>query len=277
MSTTDSTTGVVAEIDDVLAEGTEPEAVEITDAVDVEVVSDEVEATPKKRRSRKSGEAAVQEVPAPEPVEEKSSFKRAQAKRLVDKIKTSVEDNAKLFIEAYNGRIWLALDYTSWVDFLNGELGELRPRLPKPQRLELVASLKNEAKMSQTAIAEALGVDQKTISNDLRELREAGEEVSESSTGQDGKVYSSQREGTPRPKSFDKMAENAFEKLDKAIGDLTELVGTEEFEANLSRVAAKFRPDAGRAATFLNRLLDAFNSAPEWGDDEDDAAEPEEG
>lgn len=282
MSTTETEVAVVeADVVDDEVEADESAG----EDVDAEVVSDEVEddtveaaeAAPKRRgRPRKNADeaTAVQNVPAPAPVEEKSSFTRAKATKLVEKLKGSVEASAELFIEAYKGRIWLALDHASWADFLNAELGELRPRLPKAQRLELVASLKTEAKMSQTAIADALGVDQKTVSTDLRELREQGNEAgSQRSVGQDNKEYGGTREGVVRTKSFEKKADEAFGRLDKAIGDLTELTAENEYEEELGRIASKYRSDVGRAMAFLGALRDAFDTAPGWDEDEADSDE----
>jgi DNA-binding MarR family transcriptional regulator len=204
-------------------------------------------------------------VEAPAPVTEKSTFKKAQAKSLTDRIKKQVESAGELFIEAYQGRIWLALDYASWSEYLNGELGDLRPRLPKAQRLELVSSLKKEAKMSQTAIAEALGVDQKTVSNDLKELREAGAEVGSSSVGVDG-VERSEGEGrgASRRKSTVDRVTSVFDKLDKSFGDLTELQAEDDWDESVAAVASRHRADVARMLAQLNQLQAEFNEAPEF-------------
>lgn len=267
---TENTNGSVELVE---AEAVETESAEDTEpaveTVDAEVVSDEVEteAKPKRSRSRKQkaeGEVEVREVATPEPVEEKSSFTRAKAAKFTEKLRTTVVGAAELFIEAYNGRIWLALDYQSWADYLNAELGELRPRLPKAQRLELVAALKTEAKMSQTAIADALGVDQKTVSNDLRELRDSGEEVSETSVGQDGKEYSATAERASRRRPLVERVSAVFDRLDKAFGDLTELEAEDEWEDELGAIANRHRSDVVRGLSHLRALQDSFNSAPEF-------------
>jgi len=280
MTETDTT---LATIDDVLNDGTENE-VTVTDAVDAEVVSDVTEATAEApaRRTRKSkaqrgqeqqGEA--REVAAPAPVEEKSSFTRAKAVKHTEKLRGAGEVAAELFVEAYNGRIWLAFGDTyskgaeGWREYLNAELGEVRPRLPKAQRLELVGSMKSEAKMSQQAIADALGVDQKTVSNDLRELRgaaaEAGEEEGDTETvSLDGSVRTTPRTNNRKQKAFIDRVTGVVDKLDKAVGDLTDLTVEDEWTEEVSRIAGRHRADLARWVATFQGLLSQFDQAPEW-------------
>lgn len=263
-------------IDAVLEDEQPTEAAVEPEVVDGEVVSDTAEeatteAAPAKRTRKSKAErsAELQNVPAPAPVVEKSEFTRAKATKHTEKLRGSVEVAAELFVEAYTGRIWLALDYETWGEYLNGEIGEVRPRLPKAKRLELVGTMKTEAKMSQSAIAEALGVDQKTVSNDLRELRaeaaESGEEAPESeSVGQDGKSYTRNTGNGRKPKEFIERVTSAVDKLDKAVGDLTDLTVEDEWREEVSRVAGRHRSDLARWVATFQGLLQQFEEAPDF-------------
>ena len=236
---------------------------------DAEVV-EEKPAKARKSQSRanknaeKAGKAvAVREAPEAKPVEEKSAFTPAKARALTDRLVKNATAAVELFIEAYNGRIWLAYGYESWQQYLDAELGELRPRLPKPQRLEITGRMKAEAKMSQGAIAAALGVDQKTVSNDLKELRGTGDGASESSVGVDG-VERASGDRSGRRKPFIERVSAVFDKMDKAFGDLTELAAEEDWETELGAIANRHRPDVSRFIGQLQGLKETFNSAPEF-------------
>jgi hypothetical protein len=100
---------------------------------------------------------------------------------------------------AYAERDWVTLGYASFDAYVDSEFGEDRLRLSPEERREAVAELRLTG-MSQRAIGSALGVDQKTVSNDLR----AGEENSSPAaiTGTDGKTYASTRP-TPTPGPVD--------------------------------------------------------------------------
>lgn len=267
------TEATVATIDEVLADGDEVQgelvetsesvdeaSAESTDTQDAEVVA---ETTPRRGRGRPRRTEA-QDAPAAAAVEEKSSFTPAKAKAHTEKITKAVSNAGELFIEAYNGRIWLAYGYESWAQYLDTELGELRPRLPKPERLELVGRMKTEAKMSQGAIATALGVDQKTVSNDLRELRQAGQDVPDTSVATDGRELPASRDNSNRRKPLVEKVSSVFDKLDKAFGDLTELAAEDEWDDELGKIANRHRSDVQRMLTQLNALKTAFASAPEF-------------
>lgn len=72
--------------------------------------------------------------------------------------------------DAYAQRDWVALGYGSWGAYVDAEFGAQRG-LPRDERREAVAELR-QIGMSQRAIASTLGVDQKTVSNDLRSTEE---------------------------------------------------------------------------------------------------------
>ena len=88
------------------------------------------------------------------------------ARALNDRIKAGVEAIWELIKKAYVERAWAALGYESWDDYCTSEFGTSRLRLPREERAEVVASLR-ESGLSQRAIASATGLDRKTVRRDL--------------------------------------------------------------------------------------------------------------
>lgn len=80
----------------------------------------------------------------------------AQARAITDRIKVGVEAVWDLIKTAYTERAWDALGYASWDDYTTREFGTSRLRLPREERAEVVASLR-EAGLSIRAIASATG------------------------------------------------------------------------------------------------------------------------
>lgn len=122
-------------------------------------------------------------------------FTTEQAREFVERVRASVEDIKEWIIRAVKGRAWIALGYTSWDEMCETEFDGAVIRLPREDRREAVASLR-EAGLSTRAIGSALGVDHKTVVNDVRAPGE-NSPVPESVTSLDGR----QRPATqpPRP------------------------------------------------------------------------------
>src|SRR5881628_3216171 len=78
------------------------------------------------------------------------------ARILTDRIKVAVDGTWLLIQEAYMTRCWSALGYASWDDYCTREFGTSRLRLPREERQEVVASLRDIG-MSVRAIAAATG------------------------------------------------------------------------------------------------------------------------
>lgn len=93
---------------------------------------------------------------------------RARAERIRVGIHSFIATRKEI-ADAYRDRDWATLGYESWEQYVDGEFSETRVRLTADERREAVAELRF-AGMSQRAIGTALGVDQKTVSNDLRAL-----------------------------------------------------------------------------------------------------------
>ena len=115
----------------------------------------------------------------------------SQARELTDRIKVGVEAIWELVKQAYQSRAWVALGYDSWDDYCTREFGTSRIRLPREERQEVVASMR-EIGMSTRAIASATGISQKTASRELAAARESNDSPVPV-TGTDGKTYA------PRP------------------------------------------------------------------------------
>jgi hypothetical protein len=85
---------------------------------------------------------------------------------LVGTINDNITKLDTLVQEAKVGQIHVALDFPSWTAYV-ADVFQVQVRLDREQRRELVSYLSGEG-MSQRAIASVVGVDQKTVSNDLR-------------------------------------------------------------------------------------------------------------
>lgn len=119
----------------------------------------------------------------------------ASARELTDRIKVGVDAIWELIKQAYTSRAWSVLGYSSWDDYCTREFGTSRIRLPREERQEVVASMR-EIGMSTRAIASATGVSKNTITADSqREVSQIGTPAPAPITGTDGKIYAPQ----PRP------------------------------------------------------------------------------
>lgn len=117
----------------------------------------------------------------------------AEARALTDRIKVAVEGTWLLIQEAYASRAWAALGYDTWDTYCSAEFGTARLRLPREERQEVVASMR-ESGMSLRAISSATGVSPATALRDARVSDETPVVV----LGADGSTYPSARPITDR-------------------------------------------------------------------------------
>jgi hypothetical protein len=88
------------------------------------------------------------------------------ARALTDRIKTGVEAVWELIKQAYTEGAWSALGYESWDDYCTREFGTSRLRLPREERSEVVASLR-ESGLSLRGIAAATGITHTEVRRSL--------------------------------------------------------------------------------------------------------------
>lgn len=118
-----------------------------------------------------------------------------EARQLTARIKVAVEGSWLLIQEAYTSRTWAVLGYNTWDAYCNAEFGNTRLRLPREERQEVVASLR-ETGLSVRAIAAATGINKETVS---RDLQVSGNQTPAHVIGADGKTYTATR---PAPEPF---------------------------------------------------------------------------
>lgn len=218
------------------------------------------------------------------------------ARRLTDKIKIGVEGVWHLIEEAYTSRAWAALGYKSWDDYCTREFGTSRLRLPREDRSEVVASLR-ESGLSVRAIAVATGDHYSTVSRELSrvanatpahqasakpatgsanpavaETEVAASGVAESSaesltgplaprssvTGTDGKTYPASQPTRSRP-SRKPLTDSFFEAvydLARKAESVSRLTEDDRFPQNAEKVAAKHRNDLIRTRDLLTQVIE---------------------
>ena len=121
------------------------------------------------------------------------SMSPASAEQVTVQIRTVLDRAWEFIALAYKGRAFLALGYTSWDEYVDARLGDLRLAVPREHRTQVVATLAG-ARMSVRAIAKLLGVGVATVHREL--VRSAGVPIGtaqlpdcSSTMGRDGKSY----------------------------------------------------------------------------------------
>jgi hypothetical protein len=131
-------------------------------------------------------------------VEEQSTPEQARAR--VERIRAGLPVYMQMrrdIADAYIRRDWVALEYDSWSEYLEGEFGGLPGRLVAAERQVAVAEFR-EAGMSIPAIAAAVNAGVATVHRDLTAAFPNGKP--ETVVGTDGKRYAAvlpPREGAP--------------------------------------------------------------------------------
>jgi lambda repressor-like predicted transcriptional regulator len=91
---------------------------------------------------------------------------KAQARRVTEDIKLQLTGLWHLVKDAYIGRAWVVLGYENWDAYCSAEFPTSRMRLPREERAEVVASLRDSG-LSIRAIESATGISRKTVIKDL--------------------------------------------------------------------------------------------------------------
>lgn len=110
------------------------------------------------------------------------------ARRLTDEIRRDLGSAIRKLVQAREGEAHLALNYSTWHEYVEAEFGDLRDlAIPASERVYLVASMK-EARIPNRKAAEKLGVGYGTVVADVRKLEAAGWQGPETVESADGSV-----------------------------------------------------------------------------------------
>ena len=135
------------------------------------------------------------------------------ARALTDRIKVAVEGVWHLIEQAYTTRAWSALGYASWDDYCTREFGTSRLRLPREERQEVVASLRQSG-LSLRAISSATGESKSQIQRDLEATVPEG-------TVRDLPTRIVGTDGIERPATVKVTETTKTEYVDTATGEIT--------------------------------------------------------
>ncbi len=208
------------------------------------------------------------------------------ARVLTDAIVATVADAWGLITAAYVGRAWSALGYSSWDDYCSTEFGSLRLRLPREERQEVVASLR-ESGLSIRAIAATGIASKQTVERDIAgvmnqdtspeehhvpddeehqdedvvaTVRRMAEDLFPAGptkiTGTDGKSYPAPtpRQSKPRRGPLTDEAMSAAFELDRVLRRIERIAADDRFPANRDRIVDSWRHPLTRAAELLQRI-----------------------
>ncbi|MFF0633483.1 hypothetical protein ACFYTS_13390 [Nocardia sp. NPDC004151] len=197
------------------------------------------------------------------------------ARELTDTIRVQVAQVWDLVRQAYLGRAWEVLGHASSDAYCAAEFDGAQLRIPREERSEVVASLRDIG-MSSRAIAAATGLSQRTVARELA----AGEpnDSPDSVVGLDGKVY--------QPKPIDRELDTAnanddqaergsevpptprrrrpiTESFDVTRGELltrtntlAKLAADARFDRHAEQLSHRFRSDLLRARDALQAVID---------------------
>jgi hypothetical protein len=215
------------------------------------------------------------------------------ARTITDQIKVAVEATWQLIAQAYQGRAWAALGYASWDDYCTREFGSARLRLPREERQEVVASLRDSG-LSIRAIAAATGDHYSTVSRDLTAgvanatpappeppasgvLGGGGSPIHRASepgsfgvekpvpepkaiTGIDGKTYTAPATPAPRRSSLADDARAAGWQFRKAVERMERIAADDRFPTQREQVAAEWTGHLLYAIDVCQDFLDGFTT-----------------
>ncbi|WP_143876205.1 hypothetical protein [Nocardia fluminea] len=173
----------------------------------------------------------------------------------------------ELVKQAYVSRAWSVLGYDSWDDYCTREFGNTRLRLPREERSEVVASMR-EIGMSTRAIAAATGLGKGTVQRELETGGPIG--APDAVTGIDGKSYQpkpavsepdsgGQRGDEPRSPRRRPITDAFFDAaytLTKDTARIARLAADDRFGKNSDQIAGSHLSDLVRARDAVQRVID---------------------
>ena len=106
-------------------------------------------------------------------------FTPEQAREFTDDLKLDYVIVQGKIAQAFKGKIWVALGYMDWAEYITTEFGGLRIRPPKEREIEALQEL-NEAAMSSRDIAAAYGISHMTVQRKLEAAKRDSEPTARS-------------------------------------------------------------------------------------------------
>lgn len=168
-----------------------------------------------------------------------SQFSSDEARELTDELRADYGALQVKISAAWRGRIWIALNYESWQDYLDEEFRDVSLRPPKELEEQVIAELR-AAGMSTRGIASATDLSQPTVVRRLNEPRDSNEspEPDEPVIGLDGKQYDRERPlkptSAPNPSRENIVDAEIVEDGHPTDYDLVSSSGLEPASVNLS-------------------------------------------
>ncbi|QLY33956.1 hypothetical protein H0264_18525 [Nocardia huaxiensis] len=202
------------------------------------------------------------------------------ARELTDTIRARAGQLWELIEQAYLTRAWVALDYDSWDAYCAAEFDGARLRIPREERSEIVASLR-EIGMSTRAIAAATGLGQGTVHREIEGLRTAVPNgTPDSVVGLDGKGYLPEpveREPFPIDQDDDRDAgrgpaprrrrpitesfDTARSELVTKTNTLVRLIDDDRFDRYAAQISHGNLGDLQRARDALEQVIDRLSES----------------
>lgn len=164
-----------------------------------------------------------------------------EARSRLARVRAHVDQAAADLTALYAGRAWLALGHDSWESLCDAELGGVRIALPRSERREVHAEMR-EAGLSIPAIAAATGVSVGTVHADLSNLKGP-----ERIVGTDG---------VSRPARV-----TTTEKVERLVDLDTGEVVDAAYAAGVAAADAVDLPDLPLGPSFMTRFLTSLHRA----------------
>ncbi len=175
-----------------------------------------------------------------------------EARERTDRLRSSIEDNAREIAELYAGRAWIALGYGTWEEYFKGEF-TTTPKLPPKQRAELSLDMQEQG-MPAVAISVAFGVHKGTTTRDLRAAEAAtGREAPATAVGLRGNARKTRNEPRPAGRkaripemkvvTFEDRFEDRHVELREALYAVQALVGEQDFGAWRNKLRGQYAPE----------------------------------
>ncbi|MFE3222911.1 hypothetical protein [Nocardia sp. NPDC059228] len=208
-------------------------------------------------------------VPQPDPV-----LTAEAARELTDTIRAQVAQVWELVRQAYLGRVWEVLGHGSWDAYCAAEFDGAQLRIPREERSEIVASLR-ETGMSTRAIAAVTGMSVGTVHSAAAGVQNR---TPDTVIGLDGKSYQP-KAGDREPDSEASTAQEVpataeqpvprqkrrpiTESFDSARGELltkantlAKLAADARFDRHAEQLSHRFRSDLLRVRDALQAVID---------------------